>query len=224
MNNEEECFNQVSEGSLSCQEGIIRDSCSLVFVGERKLSEYAKSKFPDYCLEFGSTVEFENADNEKISATIINRDYQTSAYFIITSFNSPDCTYYCLENEAAQIVLESDRFTLEIDLQPGIRIGAVGYSDVETRFSIFAQYQNTRQYIFGLPIEDNEGQPIVTPDTNYIRYHEIILLNGKEYTELYSNENNNANGLVRKEKVYFHPKNGLIAVRDSLGELWTKVK
>ena len=75
--------------------------------------------------------------------------------------------------------------------------------------------------MFDLPIQDN-GNEAVNPDTTHIRFHETISLNNTIHSNVYSNENKeNVTGYKRKEKVYFNVDEGLIAVRDSLGELWT---
>jgi hypothetical protein len=57
------------------------------------------------------------------------------------------------------------------------------------------------------------------------RFHETVSLNNTTYSNVYSNENKeNVTVYTRKEKVYFNQETGLIAVRDSLGTLWTIVK
>ncbi len=123
-------------------------------------------------------------------------------------------------------MLTTDKFSLRIVLNTGLNVGVASSQNpnefIESSFSIFAIKENSRQLIFDLPIENYNGEQIV-PDTTNIRYHQNIELNNSNYTELYSNENLNVAGLIRKEKVYFHPKNGLIAVRDSLGNLWTRI-
>lgn len=48
------------------------------------------------------------------------------------------------------------------------------------------------------------------------------IINFNNYSGIYSNENNIIPGTRHQEKIYFDTKAGLIAVRDSLGVLWTR--
>ena len=127
--------------------------------------------------------------------------------------------------------MNSDKFSLYIALYTGLEGGIGSSADqnqyIRSSYTISAfSNDNSRQTVFSLPIEDYNDEPII-PDTTRIRYHEEVVLNNSTYTGIYSNENLipgvNATGLNRKEKIYFDPQKGLVAVRDSLGILWTKV-
>jgi len=221
------CLSETSVefSNTSCESNFSNDDCEVIHIGSKDLSENVKTDFVDFCNTTESELLFEDPDGNTITCYILEKSFRKNVYQIVSNFNTADCKRYCLDNEEAVVVLASDKFSLRIVLVTGLEFGINDMNSEEkinTSFSIFAMKENTRQIIFDLPVEDFFDEPIV-PDTTTIRHHESITLNNSSYTDVYSNENNlNTPGLERKEKVYFHSKNGLIAVRDSLGVLWTR--
>ena len=217
---------EASNSSDSCSSSFFNQNCELNYIGSKGLSESSKSKFVDFCFPQDSAILFEDSFGNKMECFISEKKYSKGTYSIISSPSSPQCEHFCLENEEAYVVFKTDKFSLRIVLSTGLNPG-VGFSQnpqkfIESSFTIYAMKENSRQLVFDLPIENFKDEQIV-PDTTNIRYHQNIQLNNSNYVELYSNENLNVAGLIRKEKVYFHPQNGLVAVRDSLGTLWTRI-
>ncbi len=223
---QEICLNEITinESNESCESAFINQGCEVIHIGSKSLSDNIKSDFVDFCNFLGSELTFVSSNGNLTIGIIQKREFNTGTAVISTGFNTPNCVNYCLENEEALIELRSDRFSLRLVVNTGLNFGIDSTNaseEVVSGFTIWSVYENTRQVIFQIDVENYFDEPIL-PDTTYARYHNNVTLNNTNYTELYSNENNNANGLVRKEKVYFHPKNGLIAVRDSLGVLWVR--
>ncbi len=220
------CLNEttIQESNESCESALINQNCEVIHLGSKSLSENIKSDFVDFCNVEGSELTFTNSNGRTIVGTVEHRAFITNASMIVSGYNTPDCISHCIESERASMVISSSRFSLRLEVNPWLKFGIDSTNVSEqlvSGFNIWSILGSTRQIIFQLDVENYFDEPIA-PDTTYARYHNNITLNDTNYTELYSNENNNINGLIRKEKVYFHPKNGLIAVRDSLGSLWTK--
>ncbi len=222
---------EVSENEIfSCDSPPSFEHCELIYLGKRELSAFAKEHFKDFCSKINSEVEFVDKNGLKLRCSVFHKDYNEGAHTLISNSNdSTNCKRFCLDSEDASISLISDRFTLDVYLQLGVSVTTVMSQDskdiAETRFSIFARNQNLGQQIFSVPLLDTNDELISAPDTIAIgvRYHTDVLLNNKRYSDIYSNENRGEiNGLTFKEKIYFHRENGLIAVRDSLGVLWTR--
>lgn len=213
----------ISVSNDVCNPPAVGQDIDYVHVGSKSLSETSKADFVDFCFALGSDIGFSDANGNSTTANIRRKEFNTLAYEV-TRYQSSGITEYCLESEEAFTELSSEEFTLRINLVAGFNAGidtATVRENITTGYFIWAFNENARQVIFDIDVEDYLDEAIES-DTSYVRYHDEIILNGTNYTELYSNENNYGNGLGRKEKVYFHPKDGLIAVRDSLGVLWTR--
>lgn len=198
--------------------------CEYNYIGSKRLSEKSKSFFTDYCKGLNSIITFKNQNGNELLCTVDEHRFVTSRAAISTNYTSNDCKTYCLNTVEATWGITSERFALEINLLLNINydINAQYLDDkINNSFIIWAKERITQQSIFIMPIEDAKGNEII-PDTTFIRLHKTIMLNGETYTNVYSNENLKANGLIRKEIVNFNKSLGLIAVRDSLGTLWRK--
>ncbi len=204
--------------------------CILTYIGSSVLSTESKSNFINFCLELDSTFSFVNDQDKRLECKVTEKTYETLVHSI-TKYSEP-CEEFCMDNEGAEIIYRSDRFSLRIEL---IRVltrelnnmnewvyePATIYA-IKAIFDIQENGGSKSQFLFQLPIEDKNYDPILDPDTTRIRFHESISLNNLSYSNVYSNENKEiGNGYTRKEKVYFNVEEGLIAVRDSFGVLWT---
>ena len=208
--------------------------CFLIEVGTSQLSQSSKETFADFCAEENTTITFVDAEENQLTCDVWNKNF-SEQQFKITRLASPttQCTTYCLNGEQARVSLRSDRFSLDITLHNELTGGLAVEQNLEEStgiaYNIWALYNQSTsggnaQTIFDMSLEDFNNER-VSPDTSYIRFHSSIMLNGVEYTDLYSNENReNITGYTRKEKVYFHPEDGLVGVRDSLGVLWTRME
>ncbi len=203
---------------------------SYAYLGSASLSENLKANFVDFCNALQSKIYFSDNNDNRIEGIVDDKIYHKVAGEIIR-LSSSQCRIACMEIEEALIKLSTERFSLLMRLY-----NTTDYSETDleyqfrgTEFEITAKsVPNANgvqgsQRVFRILLEDDNYDPAI-PDTLNIRYHESILLNGKLYSNLYSNENAiiGINGLFQKERVYFHPTDGLIGVRDSLGVLWTR--
>jgi hypothetical protein len=220
------CLTEINIDKVSgtCEMNLVNSNCELVDIGTKELSENIKSKFVDFCNDLNSELTFYDSIGNTINARISEKEFKSGNYNVSLNFNSPNCENYCLNNEEASIIISSSKFTIEVVLYTGINFNTSTENLnelIETGYAIWAIKGNSKQVIFQLPIEDHLNQEII-PDTSYIRFHEEIELNNTNFNDIYSNENNFANGLVRKERVYFNKEIGLVGIRDSVGILWTK--
>lgn len=194
--------------------------CDPVILGPKKLSEQIKLDFVDFCNR--NSVMFLNSLGQELEGVIKNKSYKKSIFEIRDSI-SQRCITHCLRNEEALVEIVTDKFAIEIILNTRLNYRVVHTNSVEesmSGYSIYAKLLNKKQSVFDISIENFLDEPIF-PDTSIITYHESIILNGESFNEIFSNENQSLLDVERKEKVYFHTQKGLVAVRDSLGELWT---
>jgi len=214
----------LSVGSSNCSNLLFGNNCQKFFADKKGIPNEFKSYFSDFCNPLESVINFKNEEGKTIEARVEEKKYETDSYAIVASYGEPDCKLFCMENEVATIVLASEKFSLEINFLTGLN-DDINEDNLDEnfslRYSIFAKFKNTAQHIFSLEVA-NAANELVEPDTSYIRYHENIELVGSIYSNIYSNENLDVPGLVRKEKVYFHNTDGIIAIRDSTGVLWRK--
>lgn len=223
LNNECLTDFEIEQATNNCDSTLLSQNCDILYLGPKSLSENLKSDFKDFCNSVDTELIFEDSNGNTNLGIIQEKKFYKDSYLISSHFSNPDCEGACLSNEEAYVILQSDKFSLKIMLLTGLNIGFNGeYSNenIVSKFSIWALNENIRQLIFEIAVENYLDEQINT-DTSYVRYHENITLNDKDYSGIYSNENNNVNGLIFKEKVYFDLKGGLVAVRDSLGVLWT---
>jgi len=221
----EQCLeNQIAEdGFLDCS--VLNNSCPTELLDQFNLSQSMKQRFPDYCLAENNVINFEDAQGETLSVLIKSKRFSKNRAILTLSPGNFDCQNFCMENEIATMELECSRFSLDINLWNNIKLEFDQTGEPNPKpigeANIMAKLGNTKQTVFSMILEDEEGMTI-EPDTFSIRHHSNIQLNGNVYTDIYSNENNNATSLLRNEKVYYDPNLGLVAVRDSLGVLWSR--
>ncbi len=219
------CLNNqlVEDGNLDCTD--INNFCETELLGELKLSQSMKERFVDYCLSQNSFIKFKNEEGTSLPVEIKSKRYTTNRSILTLSPGNLDCKNYCLENEVAHINLECSRFNLDVSLFSHIKLNFDPQNEPQPQLTgsanIMARLGNTAQTVFSMHLEDANGMEI-EQDTFSIRFHPSITLNGQTFSDIYSNENNNSTSLFRKEKIYFDPNVGLIAVRDSLGVLWSR--
>jgi hypothetical protein len=216
--------NKIAKLTQNDCKAISGSICEHIYIGSKKLSVKSKNLFNDFCFGPKSQIIFKDHNGNQLISIVDEQKYVTSRSAISTNITSTDCKTICLDSEEVVWGIKSERFTLEINLVLIINFDITQeYLDdkIQTSFVIWAEEGNSKQAIFILPIANGENFEII-PDTTYIRLHNTIEINGETFTNVYSNENLNVNGLIRKEKVYFNKTLGLIAVRDSLGTLWRK--
>lgn len=208
----------------SCNELNGSSQCEIIYIGSKRLSEKSKNLFNDFCNGLKTQIIFKDQNGNQLLSTVDEHRFVTSRSSISTNIASTDCKSICMDSETVVWGIKSEKFAVEINLLQNIIFdNSEEYLDdkIHTSFVIWAKKSNSAQAIFVLPIEDGKNIEIV-PDTMNIRYHNTIQLNGITYTNVYSNENLNVNGLIRKEKVYFNKDLGLIAIRDEVGTLWSR--
>jgi len=223
--NQKNCLsNRLANPTPNDCKSISTNVCEFIYIGSKRLSEKSKDLFNEFCFGPKSQIVFKDQNGNQLISIVDEQKFVTTRSSITTNFTSPDCKTICLDSEQAVWGIESKRFALEISLGLNINFDATEeYSDdkIQTTFVVWAKEGNSKQAIFIFPIANGENFDII-PDTTNIRLHKTIEINGETFTNVYSNENLNVNGLIRKEKVYFSKALGLIAVRDSLGILWLK--
>ena len=215
-----ECLDTLTvlENEGDCVMSETSEDCELIHLGYFDLTSTAKSQFIDFCTPLDGTLSFVNVGGQTLEATVTEKEFIEDTY-TIHSFGQGLCKTFCLDNERATLSFVTDKFSLDLNILTTIANGHLDVKNISV--IIFARKGNTRQDVFDLSVEDFDGNPI-DPDTTRIRYHENISLNGLDFTDIYSNENNDGNGLVREEKIYYSINEGLIAVQDSLGTMWLK--
>jgi len=204
----------------NCIEIFSEVDCEVIHVGQKPLPEELKVYLPEYSNPINTLLLFEDENNNELAVEITNKTFKESITTRYTSIIPPNCKGYCLDNEIAKVFLQSDVFSLELALTTHFQ-GLIDEIDpnnnIGTGFLVYGKTKNSISIIFNLPIANFEDQLIEhTPDQ--ITFHENIELNGNNYANLFSNENRT----FGDEKIYLDLDNGLIAVRDSLGVLWTR--
>ena len=223
------CLNKsiIEMRDLVC-ENFSNPDCEIIELGQKSLSEQIKSEFTDYCNAETSKIDFINSVGEQLTAEIKRREFkQFMSTTTLTSSSGQICQHRCLEAELAEIDVISKNFGINLRLNSGLGRGTnrdiIEGSVSSYNIAAYSNYTPARrvsQFIFRIEVEDFYDNRIM-PDTTNVRYHNSIVLNGKMFSDVYSNENNKAEGIRQKEIVYFGIKEGLIGVCDSIGIMWT---
>jgi hypothetical protein len=215
----------IVETTNTCESANLNGACSIFYAGKKALSSQLKSQFIDYCIPENNRILFEDSLGNTTAGRIDYKYYRTGNSTTYTNPFSSSCIGYCLENEEATTVIDSEKFSLRISLNSRLR-GLIDTTDINKNifcgFSIFAQKENTSQFVLGIDVENYLEEFIEPISSTTYTFHDSIVLNDASFLDVYSNQDFSPMGLERKEKVYFSVKEGVVAVRDSIGVLWTK--
>lgn len=223
----EECLimKTYDKEDAACESRISQNK-DLDYLGQKGLSETSKLSFIEFCYSINTELSFFDSIGNSINGRIISKEYK-SGNTLATTFNCPECVDSCLDNERARLVIESEYFNIRIDLVTRIS-NSLPFSNKEepvTTYVIWSTKNQSSQAIFTMDFENHLDESIL-PDSSFIKFHQKIRLNDNDYFDIYSNEsvfmNDRVKGIERNERIYLSLQNGLIAVRDSLGILWTK--
>jgi len=196
----------------------------LVYVGDSELTESSKATFSDFCLGSGSSITFEDANEN-----------ETEFLLTFKTFHERNIRYtignmiYCMDVDFARISLTSDQYTFRIYLTNGLRDGFHLTEDYNSSnviaYHIWVKNVDRVGYFTDpqiyLPIEDHLQNSIET-DTGALNHYNSIFLNQKEFTDIITDEDITDHRMYNRPTVYFHRTQGIVGFIDDQGVLWNR--
>ncbi|NNE26542.1 MAG: hypothetical protein HKN09_06845 [Saprospiraceae bacterium] len=206
------------------------EDCKVFDLGNLALSSPSKDFFSDYCMELNDEIFFSNTAGVRINAIVEEKDHREEADAEYFDYDTPDCEVYCLRTEEADLKIASEKFSIQLTLTTRIGEGSDSISiaenlltslDVRSYFRRDSRSLSSRRK-YWIDLENRQGQSLY-PDTSILNFHSEKVLNGQTFYELLSNEDyNDSSWDMYDEVIYFNYDQGLVAVVDSLGELWLR--
>lgn len=197
----------------------LTDSCVLEVFDSIPLESIALDTYLDFC---NSEISFVNKSGETLKATIEGTELNKKLNY--EHLRGGPCKIYCVSSQHCIYYLNSDNFSFSLELFNDVEILEDGISPmVISKLEITAWGGDPLggQKVFKLYLFDSSGKRFESEKDRH-EYHDTIILNGKNFSEIYSNEYRLELEVRNKELVYYQLDKGLIAVRDSLGTLWVR--
>jgi len=181
--------------------------------------------WPSFYVKDGQLANQQKLVGDSSFLRIINKQYHPFPASVFENPISPNCIDNCFQGESAYIELEAPTFSFRINLV----LATKPYQDnINPRNHVYTSYQFDyipnrilQRKILEIKLEDHLNIP-VSPNNAGGTYYENYSLYGRPYHGIFTNEGYDDFGFTAREEIYFHPEDGLVAVQDSLGELWIR--
>ena len=222
-----DCIGEVetSFGVIPCGEnsGASDDYlCEIISFGTFALTEESKAYMPQYCIDAGGQISFENVSGQQIIFDVIRKRYHTSNSthntFRPCESDSTKHIGYCVDNERLAITLESTDPPLELTISmrtiPDINTTEIGNIGDMLEIS-----RRTGDNSFVLEFSAVVSQRTLSYAAAYNQeFLDVVEIVGQSFQDVFRNDITNHVG--DPFQYYYNEEYGLLAFTDSEGVTW----